>query len=144
MLLVWFFGTPEELAAALAERPQASFFGDNFRCPGIRFLFAPFAARDLLDLVANAAGTVDSCYGGVLDALAEGLQVPARLVIGPDGCFDAWREGRMMAGGIAWDAIHTADTLAGRRRKTDRGQERLLLAALAAMNDGPAADRKAG
>lgn len=133
MLEVFFFGTPEELVAVLADQPRTSFFGDNFRCPGIRFLFAPFAASDLLAMVAQAAGTIDSCHGGVLDALGRGLRVRSRLVIGPDGRFDAWRDGEAVAEGIAWDAIHAADTLAGRHYKADRARERPLLAALTRM-----------
>lgn len=135
-LQVFFFGAPEELVGALAERSWASFFGDNFHCPGIRFLFAPFAAADLLDTVANAAGTVDSCHGGVLDALARALRVRARLVLGSDGGFDAWQDGQATAQFIAWDTIHAAATLAGRQHKAGRGQERRLLGVMATMLEG--------
>ena len=130
---VFFFGGPEEFAAALAARPDALFFGDNFRCPAIRFLFAPFSAPDLLEAVRRAAATVDCCYGGVLDALARGLGVANRVVLGPDGGFDAETPGGGARRGVAWDAVLAPGMLARRRQKADRSAERVLADVLEAM-----------
>ena len=133
LLFVFFFGSPEELAASLAERPHATFFGDNFCCPGIRFLFAPFVAGDLLKALRSAAGTIDTCYGGLLDALARGLGVRSRMIAGPDGSFDAWRDGQPLATGIAWPSVLEPATLARRQHKANRASDRELVAALARM-----------
>jgi hypothetical protein len=130
-LLVCFFGTPEDLAAGIAAQPEASLFADRFGCPRIRFLFGPFAAADLLEAVAGAAGSVESCHGGVLEALARALAVPNRLILGPDGGFDAWRHGAALAEGIAWQTLHAPETLARRHQKGNRAAERRLLAVLA-------------
>ena len=133
MLLVFFFGSPEELATSLAERAHASFFGDNFHCPTVRFLHGPFAAADLLYAVRAATCTVDTCFGGTLARVAEALGIPNRLIVGPDGRFDAWRDSVLGTRGILWDQVFEAETLSARQHKADRGAERALLAALSAM-----------
>lgn len=132
-LFVFFFGSPEEFAASLAERPYATFFGDNFRCPAIRFLFAPFAAADLLAALGGAAGSIDTCHGGLLDGLARGLGLPLRLVLGPDGRFDAWQGERRRVAGIAWEEVLSPASLARRRHKTDRTGDRALAETLAKL-----------
>ncbi|WP_135465812.1 hypothetical protein [Crenalkalicoccus roseus] len=128
-LLVFFFGAPEALAESLA----GGFSGDNFRCPAIRFLFAPFPVAALLAALRAAAGCVESCHGGGIGALAEALGTRGRVVLGPGGVFDAWREGRALARGIAWEAVLTPAALAQRRRKAHRAGERALADALAAL-----------
>lgn len=138
-LLVFFFGTPEELFAALAERPQATFFGDNFRCPAIRFLFGPFAALDLMHAVGAAACSIDTCYGGVLDGVARAAGVRHRIVVATDGSFDADEGDATRHAGIAWDDVFGAAALSHRRHKTDRAQERVLLQALEAVLRGASA-----
>ena len=133
LAFVFFFGTYEEFAASLAARPQAMFFGDNFRCPAIRILFAPFAASDVLGAIRGAGVTVDCCYGGVLDALAAGLGVAHRVVLGPDGRFDARGPQGAIVQGIAWESLLHPGTLARRRQKADRSGERALAEVLEAM-----------
>jgi hypothetical protein len=125
LLFVFFFGTAEEFATALAARPDAMFFGDNFRCPAIRFLFAPFAPGDVLAAIRAASAVIDTAYGGVLDGLARGLGVADRLLLGPGGDFEAHR-GDAVAGAIAWDAVLEPAMLARRRHKADRRRERAL------------------
>ncbi len=133
-LFVFFFGSPEDFAASLAARPYAMFFGDNFRAPGIRFLFAPFAPADVLEALAAAAGSIDTAYGGVLDALAAEMGLRHRLVIGPDGSFDLWRAGGVAAArGIAWGSLYEPATLSRRRYANSRAGERTLVNALADM-----------
>ena len=132
-LVVCFFGTPGDLAAGIAAQPEASLFGDRFACPRIRFLFGPFAAADLLEAVAGAAASIESSHGGVLEALARALGVPNRLVMGPDGGFDAWQDGAALAEGIAWQTLHAPEILARRHRKGNRAAERRLLAVLAGI-----------
>jgi hypothetical protein len=133
---VFFFGTPEEFGAALASRAGALFFGDNFRCPAIRFLFAPFPAGELLLAIQASAGTVDTCFGGTLDRLAAGLRVPSRIVLGVDGRFDALGPGDAAVNGIDWGVSLTLASLARRRHKADRSTERALAAALERMVSG--------
>jgi hypothetical protein len=135
LLFVFFFGTPEEFAATLAARTQALFFGDNFRSPGIRFLFAPFEAAEVLDALRHATGSIDSAYAGVTEALARGLGLRHRLVLGPDGSFDLHQGGASAppVRGIAWDALFAPATLARRRHAANRAGERALVAALAGM-----------
>lgn len=135
MFFVFFFGSPEDFAAALGAASNALFFGDNFRCPSIRFLFAPFAAPDLLEAIRGAVATVDTSYGGVLDALAQALGVPHRLVLGPDGGFDA--AATAAAGpkvqGLDWEAVLAPAMLARRRQKANRSQERALVEVLGSI-----------
>jgi hypothetical protein len=137
MLFVFFFGSPEEFAASVAARSHALFFGDNFRSPRIRFLFAPFEAGEALEALRRATGSIDSAYGGVLDALARGLGLRHRLLLGPDGRFDL--AGGASAGGpaeghaIAWGELYAPATLARRRQAANRAAERALVGALAAM-----------
>lgn len=134
MFFVFFFGSAEDFAAALGAAPNALFFGDNFRCPAIRFLFAPFAAVDLLEAIRGATATLDTSYGGVLDALARALGVPHRLVLGPDGGFDATAAGEgPSARGLDWEAVLAPVTLSRRRQKANRAQERALAEVLAAI-----------
>lgn len=133
VLLVFCFGTPEDILGALNEKPQLAFFGDNFRCPNIRFLFAPFAAADLLHAVRTATGVIDTCHGGLLDALAEGLGVGNRLTVCADGSFDAWTGGVAQPSGIAWADVLEPAALNGRHHKTSRAAERQLVGALGAM-----------
>ena len=134
LFFVLFFGTPEEFGSALAMRPDAPFFGDNFRCTGIRFLFAPFAAADLLAAIRGSTATVDSCHGGVLEALARSLGVPNRVVLGPDGSFEAAAGGRVAAArGIEWERVLRPETLVRRRQKANRAGERALATLLEAM-----------
>lgn len=133
LLFVFFFGSPEEFAASLQEHQHAVFFGDNFRSSGIRFLFAPFVAADLLQALRGAAATIDTCYGGLLDALARGLGLGQRLVIGPDGSFDAWRNGQAVVAGIAWESVLDGGALSRRRHKVNRAGERELVSVLAGM-----------
>jgi hypothetical protein len=133
LLFVLFFGSPADFASAVAERPHALFFGDNFRCPDIRILFGPFGASEVLEAVRGATVSLDTCYGGVLDGLARRMGVGNRIVLGPDGSFDAWASGQALAGGIAWDRVLDAGTLARRRLKSNRAGERALASALARM-----------
>jgi hypothetical protein len=140
---IFFFGSPEAFSAALAARSHALFFGDNFRCPAIRFLFAPFGAPDVLDAIRSATCTLDSSYGGVLDALARGMGVPNRLVMGPDGRFDAVAGETALAAGIDWAQALAPATLARRRHKANRAGERDLAAVLERLLARPAAARDA-
>lgn len=133
LLHVFFFGSPEELVSSLEQRPGAGLFGDKLESPRIRFLFGPFAAAELLEVVEGAAGSVDTCHGGVLDALAQGLGVPNRIILGADGRFDAWHGPEQRVRGVDWDAIHAPAMLARRHHKADRSRERQLLALLAGM-----------
>jgi len=133
VLLVFCFGTPDDIIGALNEKPQLAFFGDNFRCPNIRFLFAPFAAADLIHAVRSATGCIDTCHGGLLDALAEALGVGNRLIVTADGSFDAWRGGVPQQTGIRWAEILEPAALNGRHHKTGRAAERELVTAFAAM-----------
>ena len=73
----------------------------------------------------------------MLDALAAGLGLPNRIILGPDGGFDAWRGDRQVAGGVAWDAIHGPALLARRHHKADRSQERRLLGLLSEIACSP-------
>lgn len=136
-LFVFFFGSPEEFSAVLAARTQALFFGDNFRSARIRFLFAPFGAGEVLGALRHASGSIDSAYGGVLDALAGGIGLRHRLVLGPQGRFDeAGADGPSVAGGahaIGWDALYDPATLVRRRQATMRAAERSLVDAIAAI-----------
>ena len=133
LLFVLFFGSPADFASAVAERPHALFFGDNFRCPDIRILFGPFGAAEVLDAVRQATVCLDTCYGGVLDGLARRMGIGNRIVLGPDGSFDAWAAGEAVAGGIAWDRALDAGTLTRRHLKANRAGERPLASTLARM-----------
>ncbi|MBX9698103.1 MAG: hypothetical protein K2X74_01645, partial [Acetobacteraceae bacterium] len=130
---VFFFGGVEEFATALTTRADQLFFGDNFRCPAIRFLFAPFSAADVLEAVRGAGATVDCVHGGVLEGLAAGLGVPNRILLGPGGTFDADLAGSAAMRGIAWDAVLSAEVLAQRQQKANRAGERALAEVLEAM-----------
>lgn len=139
LMFVLFFGTPEELAHALSERPHAGFFGDNFRCPAIRLVFAPFAPAEVLEAVRGATVVVDTCFGGLPDALARGFGVGNRILMGADGRFDAWVGGRPAMAEVAWDEVLSPAMLARRRHKADRSRERLLAEVLESMLGGGAA-----
>jgi len=132
-LLVFCFGTPEDILGALNEKPQLAFFGDNFRCPNIRFLFAPFAAADLIHAVRSATACIDTCHGGLLDAMAEALGVGNRLIVSADGSFDAWRGGVPQQTGISWAEVLEPAALNGRHHKTGRAAERQLVSAFREM-----------
>jgi hypothetical protein len=133
VLLVFCFGTPEDILGALNERPQLAFFGDNFRCSNIRFLFAPFAAADLMHAVRSATACIDTAHGGLLDALAAAMGVGNRLIVAGDGSFDAWRGGVPQQAGIGWAGLLEPAALNGRHHKTGRAAERELVGAFGAM-----------
>lgn len=133
LFFVFFFGSHDEFATALAARPDALFFGDNFRCPAIRFLFAPFAPADVLAAVRGAGAVVDSCYGGALDALARGMGVGNRILLGPGGTVEAHRDAGRLVGDIAWPEVLAPGTLASRRQKINRAGERRLAEVLEAV-----------
>jgi hypothetical protein len=133
LLHLMFFGGPEAFRQALAEQPNATFFNDNFRCPAIRVLFAPFAAAEALAAIRGASLCLDTAYGGLLDGLARALGVANRVVLGPDGRFDAWAGGRELAREVAWDEVLSPGTLARRRQKADRSRERMLADVMEAM-----------
>lgn len=65
-LLVLFFGTPEEMERSVGGRPQTTFFGDNFACPAVRCLFAPFSEAEVVFALQRAAAVFDTAYGGTV------------------------------------------------------------------------------
>jgi hypothetical protein len=123
---VFFFGSYDAFAAALTAWPDALFFGDNFHCPAIRFLFAPFAPSDVLAAIRGASAVIDGCYGGVLDALGRGLGIRNRIVLGPDSAADASCDGATQMQDIAWAEILAPASLTRRRHKANRSRERRL------------------
>jgi hypothetical protein len=132
-LFLFFFGSPEEFASAVAAHPQALFFGDNFRCRAIQILFAPFGGAEVLDAIRAATCTVDTAFGGVLEGLAREMGVARRIVLGVQGEFDVCGGVAPPITGIDWQAALQPRTLTRRRQKASRAGERRLAEVMEAM-----------
>lgn len=131
--ILLFFGTPEAFGAAVGAPPDGLFFGDNFRCPAIRIVFAPFTTIDVLGVIRRARLVIDGCYGGVLDALARELGVARRIILGPAGTLDAETGAGPALRGIDWPALLERPLLQQRRQKADRRGEIRLAELIEAM-----------
>ncbi len=132
-LLVLFFGTPEEMERSVGGRPQTTFFGDNFACPAVRCLFAPFSEAEVVFALQRAAAVFDTAYGGTVERLAERLRLQRVFTVAADGRYAERENGRALPGNLDSASMFSEEVIRGRDRKIDRRAEKALLQRLEAV-----------